>query len=244
MLHERPDVDATAACAVPVTGNILEERGTRVVPVPAVVDVIGVHHPGAFGIEIADPALLAHRHVDVAEHRHQSVDACTVARLLCALDVAHHALVLLEHEGDVLLDQHVGVHQQETFGQQVEQLLHTHHVLVGGPVVHAAVLEAAAVPGQLALDVEHLSFGVVDDGHACHLLLEGPFVRIVKDHHLVAEAAMLAQAQDGRLGQFGRVVVDNCYCFHFIWVFGVRCLSSTGQDRPRGSLSGWASRGR
>ena len=65
------------------------------------------------GREIVDAAMLAHRHVDPTEHRHQPLNAFRVACLLCRSDMSPRALVVLEHEVHIGLQQLCRVHQQE-----------------------------------------------------------------------------------------------------------------------------------
>ena len=152
--------------------------------------------------------------------------------------MAHGHHVVTEHRINIALQQYVRVHQQESVGQQVPQLLHRQHVLVRAVAVDLAVLRLR-VFGQLFVEVDHLALGVVDHRHALHLLGEGPLVRVVENGDVVLLSAVLADAVDTRLGQFGGVVVHDCYFlgFHLFLVFlwfiyrqsepGLRCRSNS-----------------
>ena len=77
--------------------------------------------------------------------------------------------------------------------------------------LHGKSRLALRVFRQLRIEVYHLSAGVVDYLHTVHLFCEWPAVAVIENGHLIILAAMISQAQDCRLGQFGRVVVHDCY---------------------------------
>ena len=162
VFHQWLDVDALSVRSVLMALDVLQETCSGVIPTCL---CLTVQHPTAFWVPIVDATRLAHGNVDVAEHGHQSFYVVRVAALRPFLNVAHHALIFLEHKVNVLFQQNVGVHQQESVWNQVEEFLNAHHVLVAA--IDALAVHAMPCPfifelGQLLVEVYQLTFGVVD----------------------------------------------------------------------------------
>ena len=197
-----------------VAVDIFIERSAGVVPVQPVIVVFGVDHPRPLRVEVSETASLAQRNIDVTEHRHQPPYVEAVA-WLGVLDMSHGHLAVLEHEVHILLQQYVGVHEQESVWQQLHEFLDAHHVAVGCPPVGGG--GALVVASQLHVEVDVLAFRVVEYRHTLHLDLEWALGAVVEDCHMVVHASMLPDAQDGSLGQFWGVVVDDGhFSFHFL----------------------------
>ena len=210
MLHQRTDVYTTAFRLA--LAHFIEERCTCVIPVIRVVGVFRHQSTIALGVKILDTPLTTHLDVDITEERHEPIDAEAV--VVCPiLNMSHAEAVFLEHEVNRVLQQNVGVHQQESVGQDVPQLLYGHHVLVAAVVVGVGAYGLTFVRElrQFLFEVNHLALGVVDNSHARHLLGEWSRVGVIKHRHLIVLPAMLAQRHDCRRRQLGGVVVYNRY---------------------------------
>ena len=180
------------------------------------------------------------------------------------MDESHAAHVRAEHEVNRTLQQHVRLHQQEAVRHQVEQCLDGNHVAHTAPVVVGAVpRHVVRVFLQFRVDVHKLSTGVVDDAHAFHLLGEWAclhfhafyaitfgvvnILRVVDHCHFIVLPAVLSEAKNGSLSQFGSVEIDDDYLSVFShWFSGVifHLLKGRVWDRQRWSRPGSPARGR
>ena len=89
-------------------------------------------------------------------------------------------------------------------------------MLDAGPVGDTVVLDLLIrVLGQLSVKINQLPLSVVNTTHALHLLGEGTLVAVIEHHDGIVFLALLTQGEDGCLGEFRGVIVDDGYClFH------------------------------
>ena len=187
--------------------HVFEQACAGVVPVALVV-LVGVQHPRPIRVEVAHTLCLELRDIQITQHRQNPAHAELVAALL-TLDVGREGILLAPHLTDVCLDQHVALHQQESVGQQVEELVDGHHVAVRAPAVDSCMsLGLVGECCQSALEVYHLSFGVVYHFHALHLA--GERVRLDSSfwHPLAGRPCHLAAIVEHHHGPVYAVLPD------------------------------------
>ena len=194
----------------PMGQDVLQQTCAGVVPVAAVVR-IGTQRPTTLRVEVPHTFGTELRHIEPAEHRQHTTHAELVIRLM-GLDVCYHRVLRIEELVDALLDERVGLHEHEAVREQVPQLIDRHNMLDRAELVSLSATDNAVfvrVFGEFGVEVDDLSFGIVDDFHARQFSTPRQLVAIVEDGDGVVHAAMLADREHRRLGQFGRVIVDD-----------------------------------
>ena len=189
--------------------DVFQEAGSGVVPV-AGVGVILHEPPAALGVVEAGSVGYQQRDVEVAQERDQTVTLDALA--FEPLGLAAGGVFFIPEEADVPAEEDIGLQEDKALRDEFPQLLDGHHVLDAGEVGDAVVLHLfVGVLGQLGVKVHYLLPGVVDTADAFHLLGEGTLIAVVEDHDGIVLGALLTQGEDGRLGEFRGVEVDDGY---------------------------------